>query len=82
MKKLLKILVAAIFLVALFLNVSINANKAAEDTSLFRISSNANAGCEGGQILNGKCDTTAPGGPTCKYQGPWGDPCDPYDSTM
>jgi len=59
MKRLFKILVAASFLVALCLNVSINASKGANDTGSFGIISEANAACEADMstIWNtGKCD--------------------------
>ena len=46
MKKFFKILFAAVFMTALFVNVSISANKSAGDASLFSLISEADARCE------------------------------------
>jgi len=74
MKKLfVKITVATVFMVALFVNVSINAKKEAENTGLFGFISNANADCEVKfGIEDGKClgGTTCVSGESNSFQKP------------
>ena len=69
-KKLLKFsVVAACFLAALLVNVSINANKGAGDAKLVGFASEANAGCEkdpNGLFNDGQCDSTVYGGKCIK----------------
>ena len=46
MKKIIKLFGAAVFMTALFVNLSFNANKTAKNTQLIEFTTDANAVCE------------------------------------
>ena len=57
MKKIIKFFGVAVFMAALFVNVSISANKTAKNTRLIELISNANAICENGDWrFSGRCE--------------------------
>lgn len=57
-KILLKIMAAAICVVAFLFNVSINENNATENTDLLTMGISAKADCDPGWIIDGRCNGT------------------------